>query len=112
MSYSNEERKNDLKKYLESVKKSKRPTIYTVLRHVSASGMSRSISVKICLDNEVITLDYSLKELGIAKFYRNQNGLKVTGCGMDMGFDLVDRMFACIYGFDYVWQKDFRHSWI
>jgi hypothetical protein len=81
-------------------------TIYTVLRHVSSSGMQREISVKMIDAGRVIHLDYLVGEaLGMKS--GNHNGLKVRGCGMDMGFHLVDCINrVCGNG------KTFRQEWI
>jgi len=59
--------------------------IRTVLRHVSRSGMSRSISTII--DGEDWTY-FTARALGLTIDQRN-GGAKVGGCGMDMGFHLV-----------------------
>ena len=63
-------------------------TVYTELKRVSKSGMSRVISLKAVHDGEIITLDYLASQ---ATGYRLDSncGLKVTGCGMDMGFHVV-----------------------
>lgn len=62
--------------------------VYTELKHVSRSGMSRVISLKAVQDGEIITLDY-LVSRAIGYRLDNNCGLKVSGCGMDMGFHLV-----------------------
>lgn len=72
-------------------------TVYTILDHVSASGMSRAIRVVLlhCKDGKAIDLhpNYSIgKALGLRHWKRNghtQDALIVGGCGMDMGFHLV-----------------------
>jgi hypothetical protein len=81
-------------------------TIYTVIRHVSSSGMQREISVKMIDAGRIIHLDYLVGEaLGIKS--GTHNGLKVRGCGMDMGFHLVDSINrVCGNG------KTFRQEWI
>ena len=61
-------------------------TVYTVLRHVSRSGMSRSISV-LDHDNHDVSFWVS-RALGWPVDQKNY-GVKVSGCGMDMGFHLV-----------------------
>lgn len=69
-------------------------TVYTILRHVSSSGMSRDISLVTLSTDEkgapfIRHLDYSA---GIVLGYTRQTrreGLRVGGCGMDMGFHLV-----------------------
>lgn len=63
-------------------------TLYTILRHVSASGMSRSISVVLMKDGQPYQLDYWISKTGESIDQRN-GGVKRGGCGMNMGFDLV-----------------------
>jgi hypothetical protein len=66
-------------------------TIYTVIRSVSASGMSRTMAVKVVRDNRIddITfnvahaLDYPLVEVN------GSRAIRVGGAGMDMGFHVV-----------------------
>jgi hypothetical protein len=68
-------------------------TVSTILRHVSRSGMQRSISPII--DGE----DYSwLVRRAIGGIIDQRNGgIKRTGCGMDMGFDLVYSLSRALY---------------
>ena len=66
-------------------------TIYTVLRSVSSSGMSRTISLKVAKEGKIldltyyasIVLDWPLVEVN------GSRALRVGGCGMDMGFHTV-----------------------
>lgn len=67
-------------------------TIYTKLCHVSKSGMSRSIDVYIMKDNEPLYLTQWVARVTQASVDQKNGGVKVTGCGMDMGFDLVYRL--------------------
>jgi hypothetical protein len=71
--------------------------VYTVLRRVGSSGMSRSISVVIPTKNKnrdetylgITCLDHLVAiALGYTRD-RKWDGLKVSGAGMDMGFHLV-----------------------
>lgn len=78
--------------------------LYTVLRHVSASGMQREISVKAVQDDEVMHLDYLVGQ-ALDLTYGKHNGLKVRGCGMDMGFHLVDSINRAT-------GLNLRHDWI
>ena len=67
-------------------------TVYTKLNHVSKSGMSRSIDVYKIENNEPIFLtQWASRVLGDSIDQKN-GGIRVTGCGMDMGFDLVYRL--------------------
>lgn len=64
-------------------------TVYSVLRHVSASGMSRRISFMIPrTDGSMCNLD---NLISVACNYKqsDRQGLIVSGCGMDMGFAVV-----------------------
>lgn len=69
--------------------------VKTILRHVSASGMSRDISV--------IHGDYNLTYLvakAIGYPLREKNGyhvIRMSGCGMDMGFQLVYLLGRALY---------------
>lgn len=77
------------KNYLRSVLKPG-ATVYTILNHKSASGMSRAISLVIGGKNgEIIKLDWYAIKAGLGKFDQTNGGIKVSGCGMDMGFHLV-----------------------
>lgn len=74
-------------------------TIYGIVRHVSASGMSRNIDLYIIKDNQPVWLTgYASIILGykLAK----DRGMVVGGCGMDMVFHCVSTLCeAC--GIDY-----------
>jgi len=72
-------------------------TVCTILRHVSASGMSREISLCIVApDKSIMDVTYFA---GIATGYKKgkRNGLLVTGCGMDMGFHLVYQLGCALW---------------
>ena len=68
-------------------------TIYTTLKHVSASGMSRRISCFIVLNGRIECIDYKVSQvLGLREGCYKKGGVTVKGCGMDMGFWLVDAL--------------------
>ena len=66
-------------------------TVYTLIRSVSSSGMSRTMSGTIVRDNRIddITfyvahaLDYPLVEVN------GSRAIRIGGAGMDMGFHVV-----------------------
>lgn len=72
-------------------------TIYTVLRHRSASGMTRSIDLLQIIPRDEYSKRPSLRQLsslaaqamGDRPIDCKHGGIKVGGCGMDMGFSLV-----------------------
>lgn len=98
-------------------------TVYTVLRHVSRSGMMRHIGV-IALqtrrkehiaghpsaDTEVVILHpnyHAARVLGYAQASQN-DGLKVGGAGMDMGFHVAYGLASALYGDGYALE----HKWL
>lgn len=63
--------------------------VYTVLRHVSSSGMCRWIDLYIHKKNQPVRLTWTAaRALGWTYDPRHE-ALKVGGCGMDMGFHAV-----------------------
>lgn len=64
-------------------------TIYTNLRRVSASGMSRLISVHVVQDGEIRDISHPVAVLTGSSFNRDVFALRVQGAGMDMGFHVV-----------------------
>ena len=84
MKYTQEQRE-EAKKYLHKVLKPG-DTVKTILRHCSQSGMSRSISL-ITKTTEKIDF-YAARAMNNSIDPKN-GGIKIGGCGMDMGFALV-----------------------
>ncbi len=72
-------------------------TVYTILRHVSRSGMQRSISLVLCGPDGPTDLDWLAVRVGLGTYDRNRSGIKIGGCGMDMGFNLVYNLSWTIY---------------
>jgi hypothetical protein len=74
-------------------------TVYTVLRSVSSSGMSRTLSLKVAKDGKIldltyyasILLDWPLVEVN------GSRALRVGGCGMDMGFHTVYTLSSILF---------------
>ncbi len=67
-------------------------TVYTILDHVSASGMTRHIRcVLLKADGSRVTDLHPNRVIATALGYRQakRDGLVVSGCGMDMGFEIV-----------------------
>lgn len=72
--------------------------VQTILRHISRSGMSRSISTVIKGEDRSYLVARALGERMDGK----RGGMKVSGCGMDMGFHLVYNLSSVLFpdGFD------------
>lgn len=75
--------------------------VYTVLRHVSRSGMTRVIQPIVMLDGEPYYLRASVADLLDYKLSKKHDGLIVYGCGMDMGFHIVYQLSSELFGDGY-----------
>lgn len=73
-------------------------TVRTVLRHVSASGMSRAISVVTCVDGHPRDVSHLVATATGNKLDPRHPGIRVGGCGMDMGFHLVYGLARTLHG--------------
>ncbi len=70
--------------------------VFTILRHVSRSGMSRDIDLYLLADDGRVYLSYSVAVL--VEYPRAKDGsLKVGGCGMDMGFHVVNSLSYALF---------------
>jgi hypothetical protein len=122
---SNRISKTDREESIRNLRKLLRPgmTVYTILRHCSASGMSRVIGLVIPVKEYRDeypkaadgSTDYDAKPrrvyTGIGMraigwnaaramgdtFDHKHKGIKVGGCGMDMGFALVYNLGATLW---------------
>lgn len=67
-------------------------TVYTILRHVSRSGMLREIGIVLLQADGSRTVDLHPNYLvakALGERIGKRDGIVVEGCGMDMGFHLV-----------------------
>lgn len=73
-------------------------TAFTVLRHVSRSGMCRHISI-LAVDEDGELRDVSGWAAQLMDDRRNSKdgSIIVGGCGMDMGFHLVYNLGYCLW---------------
>lgn len=89
------------------------PTIYTILRSKSASGMSREISLKVVKGGEIYDLTYSAGILLDMRLTRSShNALRVNGCGMDMGFSVVYNLASVLFSGEERAGYKIRHQWL
>lgn len=72
-------------------------TVSTVLRHVTRSGMSRSVSLLAVKNDQVSDLSSLAARATTSTLDRNHGGVKVGGCGMDAGFHLVYTLGRVLY---------------
>ena len=73
--------------------------VYTIMRHVSSSGMSRNISLVIANGDEVIDITYYAAHALGDKLIESKGhrAIRVNGCGMDMGFHLVYNLSSVLF---------------
>ena len=91
-------------------------TVYTILRHVSQSGMSRDISVLGLHHEEASGNTFHIhpnfavsKALGwTLKTKNGHDTIRVGGCGMDMGYHLVNSLSCALYDDGYA----LKHEWL
>lgn len=72
-------------------------TVYTILKHVSSSGMMRVIDVYIIRDNIPLRLSWSVSEAIGMTYNKKHEGVQIGGCGMDMGFAIVNDLSITLF---------------
>ena len=73
-------------------------TVHTIVDHVSRSGMSRDIRVVLLKDGEALHPNHSVSVvLGYPRAAKG-DGMRVGGCGMDMGFHVVHSLGYALFG--------------
>ncbi|OAM88504.1 hypothetical protein OH491_10490 [Termitidicoccus mucosus] len=93
-----------------SLKKWLKPgdTVYTILRHVSASGMSRGMDVYTISGNKPRRLTWSAAKALDATYDRRKETLRVSGVGEDAGFATVYHLSCKLFGDGYA----LLHRWL
>lgn len=82
--------------------------VTTILKKVSASGMTRRIRCAIAHDGEVLDITYWVaRAVGSSM---NDDGIKVTGCGMDMGFHLIYNLSWALFPNGFIPAEAGRHG--
>lgn len=87
-----------------------KPVFYTIFRHASRSGMSRTISVHYfdTANGRMLHLNYVAAVILDRSQDRVRDGVICKGCGMDMGFDLVYALAQAATGDGYA----ITHQWL
>lgn len=91
-----DERREDAR---EELRKRVKPgdTVYTIVRHVSRSGMSRVIGVVLLGSEGPLHPNYLVaRALGV-RVHPKLDGVVIGGCGMDMGFHLVYELSHALF---------------
>lgn len=89
-------------------------TVYTILRHVSRSGMRRHVSVKILTPDPSWPVRDITHRVATALGWRltrtGSVALVVDGAGMDMGFHAVYTLAQALFGAQE--GTALRHEWL
>jgi len=80
-------------------------TIYTVLRSVNPSGMSRTMDLYVVANGEILRLTWSIAKVLDWTYDRRKEALRVEGCGMDMGCHTVYTLSEVIFGDGYALKQ-------
>ena len=64
-------------------------TVFTRLNHCSKSGMMRVIDLFVIRDNEPLRITWSACKATGRTYNDKHDGMRIDGCGMDMGFEAV-----------------------
>jgi len=74
-------------------------TVYTLLTHVSSSGLSRDITLYVVNNNKLENITYyAAHALGERLIETNRHrAIKQHGGGMDMGFNLVYNLSSVLF---------------
>lgn len=74
-------------------------TVYCILRSVSKSGMSRRIDFYVIKENRPIWITRSMAILSGRNAQDSGKGMRVDGCGMDMGFASVYNLASTLWSY-------------
>ncbi len=101
-------------------------TVYTILKHVSRSGMTRGIDCYaivgvggLCVTGNNLGIygkpiwitsyvGHAIDQPQPIDYWRKSLGLKIGGCGMDMGFHVVNSLSYALYGDG----NSIKHEWL
>jgi hypothetical protein len=71
--------------------------VYTLVTHVSRSGMTRRILPFIIVNNEPVSIAWHIHQIGLFPRKYPNDDLTVQGCGMDMTFHVVYELGRYLY---------------
>ena len=114
MKYTKEDKETALKHLKEWLKAGDK--VYTTIDHVVPSGMTRWLQVFLVRDNQKINISWHCAVLLDLPYNTGGHyGVRVGGCGMDMGFHLVYTMSRVLFPEGSGTERDggytLVHSW-
>lgn len=84
-------------------------TVYTILRHVSKSGMTRDIGLVVFQKGHEYPIHPNWSASKVLKWplkTGSHDAIRIGGCGMDMGFHLVYTLSSILYGDGYALKQE------
>lgn len=72
-------------------------TVYTLLDHVSKSGVFRVIRLFISRKDSRVEISYDVARACSMKYSLRHDGIEISGGGMDMGFELVYNLSSVLF---------------
>ncbi len=82
--------------------------VYCTLRHVSRSGMMRAIDLHVVRDGDMCWIGRSVAQAIGYTWNDKHDGIRMDGCGMDMGSALVYELSRVLFNDGYA----LKHSWL
>jgi hypothetical protein len=92
-----EQEKKDLRARLARFGVRPGATVWTIVRHRSSSGMFRVIQLITFKKGEPYFIGRTAAELMGFGWDERREGVRVSGCGMDMAFHLVYTLGRCMF---------------
>lgn len=91
-----------------------RPIVYTVLRHCSASGMTRYLDLFTIVEGAPRRITWKAAQILGWTYDKKRDALKVGGCGMDFGFHSVYTLARYVYRDANMKDAGYaiRHEWL
>jgi hypothetical protein len=89
-----------------------RPTVWTTLKHVSQSGMSRDITLLTSYEDRILDITWYASKAMKTGSLKERNGsrvIRVNGAGMDMGFHFVYSLAYSLFNAD---GYALRQEWV
>lgn len=90
----------------EILQKNNTQTVYTGLRSCSSSGMSRVLRLYVVDNGRICDITYMARV--ITGYTQTDDGLRIGGCGMDIGFAVVYELSRVVFagGFGHIAYKN------
>lgn len=75
---------------------SKKNTIYSLVRHISKSGMCREIDFFCCENNDLVRITYEISKVLKSKIGKT-GGIRIKGCNTDLTIGLINELSMSLF---------------